>query len=425
MTIVTKLSPLGWDNRGSNPYDYGYLIYEGSASDSTTKSLEAGLYEVSIVGGGGGAGGGLRIDSYYNWASGGSAAAWKGDIKLPKGSYSLVVGAAGSNYGGTTTQGVSGNGTAGGNSTLTLNSSNLIIAGAGGGAKGSAGLSGLSGGSGGTLDISGISGYQYTEVTASSGNGTSGGTKYSSQYDVIIPGARASKQPPYGRGGCYTATLAGQTKPLAGYMKIMYLGSSQNDKYLIGSDTSGTTTYTVPKTGKYLIKMVGGGGGSIYCIASSRFVASGGSGAFFSGIIRLTSGDELSIVTGTGGTSLMNTSATSTQGGGLSKITVNGTEVAKVTGGAGGRRSTIPGGSCSYTESLFSGVIALNGNAGTLSTSFINVEPPSRTETLWDHTLTGNGSGGGTEWTKSGNFYTITGVTSGKEGAFKLIYKGP
>ncbi|MDD4556508.1 MAG: hypothetical protein PHE89_04180 [Alphaproteobacteria bacterium] len=200
MTVRTKLIPLGGRKP---PYKVGTTVYEKAAPGTYTITLKAGTFELWLCGGGGGGGGCAGSHSWYGQV-GGSAAAFKGLVTLPAGTYTVVIGA-----GGTAGAGSGRNATAGQNGTASSfkfsdTSKANITTGAGNGGFGTGNYSSANNGAGGVLTISALtiksSTVRSNGVTASStsllGNG-------------------------YGAGGAIQSGTSG--KPgTSGYIKLIF-----------------------------------------------------------------------------------------------------------------------------------------------------------------------------------------------------------
>ena len=177
---------------------------------------------------------------------------------------------------------------------------------------------------------------------------------------------------------------------------------------------SGTYTVTIPTSGTYQMIMVGGGGnGSATYVFQAGYypqLASGGSGAGFSGTIYLDAG-TYTVVVGKNGEN--------------TTITNSSSEVL-ITAGAGGNGQTTATGrtaGAGGTLLIASGVTANNtlanngsGNSGTVTTN----TSINGGNSVYDNSATGYGAGG--KVTMAYNGYYYYGVPSnGLTGYFKLV----
>lgn len=96
-------------------------------------------------------------------------------------------------------------------------------------------------------------------------------------------------------------------------------------------NTTGTYTFTVPHSGSYTLKVVGGDGGDSYADNLK-----GGSGAALTAAFALTQGDELTIFVGDNGQDGMADARSGGGGGGGSAVVLNGRNVLIAAGGGGG-----------------------------------------------------------------------------------------
>lgn len=152
MTVRTKLIPLGGRK---TPYKVGATVYEQATPGTYTVTLKAGTFELSLTGGGGGGGGCAGSHAWYGQV-GGSAAAFRGLVTLPAGTYTIVIGAGGAAGAGSGRNAPAGkNGTASSFKFSDATKAN-ITAGAGNGGFGTGDYSGSNNGNGGTLTISAL-----------------------------------------------------------------------------------------------------------------------------------------------------------------------------------------------------------------------------------------------------------------------------
>jgi hypothetical protein len=134
-------------------------LYKSNVAGSFNASLPVSReYFVEIIGAGGGSGGGTK---HSIGASGGSGAGFVGYVNLNNGNYKYTVGSGG--YAGGSGATAGGNG---GSSVLSLNNSNIIVAGGGSG-----GVTDSHGGSGGAISVSKDLVINKTEVNRSGNNG--------------------------------------------------------------------------------------------------------------------------------------------------------------------------------------------------------------------------------------------------------------
>lgn len=185
-TYIPKRSKLGIIDRS--------IKFESSAPGTYSIDLQAGEYEIEIVGAGGG---GSKGYEGAIGASGGSGAAFIGIFALEAGTYEVVVGAGGSAGADSNI-----NGSAGTSSSI----SGVVTAGAGGG-----GVRVTSGGSGGVLTLNAM------PITYSlSTNGNSGATRSTATTASVYGGYG------YGGRGGYTNYASGVAGG-SGYVKITHV----------------------------------------------------------------------------------------------------------------------------------------------------------------------------------------------------------
>lgn len=242
-------------------YPSEYAAYEESNSALTSLQItQPGVYEIHLVGAGGG---GARTVWTYNGATGYASATGGGGayVKwwqyLDAGNYPITIGGGGAYA----DSGGYGEASAGsGGSTTLLNQT----AGGGGGAY-------AYGGIGAVVTTPGAAGVYSTEYTGVSGigGGDGGGSRYKN----------------YGTAG--SSTSNGKNGAI-----VLFYQSARAP--LVFEQSSGTHTYTIPRTGEYEIAIVGGGGGS-------SNGGNAGAGGCWYGIVTLTQGTVLSITIGSGG----------------------------------------------------------------------------------------------------------------------------
>ena len=195
-----------------------------NAGTYTIEITDAGQYEIEMYGGGGSSGR-YKYDSQTRFNSGGSGAGYKGIVNLSVGSYTITVG-KGYTY---SEQGD------GGSTSISYNSTNLIIA--GGGTRGRTKTSSASPGAGGTVTINDSSIIVSTTFNKS---GNAGGTKHINSYANVynLNGGLSvydNTTTGYGAGcGCQSGA-----KGVDGFFKITKLTGSLN---ILGCDTCTITT---------------------------------------------------------------------------------------------------------------------------------------------------------------------------------------
>lgn len=147
-------------------------------------------------------------------------------------------------------------------------------------------------------------------------------------------------------------------------VKEVYKGSDKIYEYvqhglvLLNTSTAGTYTVNVPYDCTVHIDLVGGGGGGhVLNQGASRFVSSGGSGAYVTGEIDVVAG-EYSIVVGNGGTG-RNGSSDAGNGG-------SSTCFGQTAGGGGGGKNTTAG-TAGVASTTLTGQ---SGNAGTVKPKY-------------------------------------------------------
>lgn len=120
MSVQTFFNPLG-TNKGA-PYPVGTVLFESGTAGTYSVNVYEGIYELQICGAGGGGGGSAGSHAWYG-QNGGTGAAWKGQIKLSYGTYTLNIGQGGNGGAGTGNYSGANNGAGG---TLTIGSLNII-----------------------------------------------------------------------------------------------------------------------------------------------------------------------------------------------------------------------------------------------------------------------------------------------------------
>ena len=210
-----------------------------------------------------------------------------------------------------------------------------------------------------------------------------------------------------------------QTNNLTRQIKRVHKGTDLvwiKDKFIMEQRNTGTYTLNIEFTGKYRILFVGNGaGGGSGQRDSKWFQSSGGSGACFEGVVKLTKG-TYTVTLGTLGYGY-NKDNTSDLTGGVDSTDSyltdsNGNELIRV--GCGARGISVSAGGVGGTLTLgtievLETIKAVNGNQG----NNINNGSPSSTSgyalSVYDNTKTGYGAGTGS-WRGGGNVYGIAGI---------------
>ena len=214
MPIRTTYTPLG----RPAAYDVGEVVVELKSGASLITHLEAGYYEVSIIGAGGGAGGGSWKSGHkHAGGGGGSGAGFVGVAWLSGGSYAFYCGAGGA--GGAPGNTAGDNGYDGGDTVVKYDGLNLIFAQGGAGGYGARNHysnrtpSGRIRSKGGVLTINdGLRIDSYSVKT----NGNDGVVAYDGAPGVAVDGVHGAG----GRGDYKATGLVGGN----GYIKVAYLG---------------------------------------------------------------------------------------------------------------------------------------------------------------------------------------------------------
>ena len=190
-----------------NTYRTGTVVFEsGNPGQYPIKLLTQGVYELMICGAGGGGGGSATSHSWMG-QTGGSGAAFKGNVILPNYPITIDIGTGGT---GGSPSGAKANG--GGNGTATNiyytdGSFTLIQAKGGNGGNGTGGS--YNNGAGGTLDITGLTSKSWIVSSEISTNGVA-----NSNVSILGNG--------YGAGGVAQYHSSG-TAGTSGYVKITFL----------------------------------------------------------------------------------------------------------------------------------------------------------------------------------------------------------
>ncbi len=185
--------------------------------------------------------------------------------------------------------------------------------------------------------------------------------------------------------------LSGLKKVYADANGVLYSGVSGTTNNIWKNTTAGSYTFTVP-AGITSIKvyLIGGGGGSVYCISNC---GGGGAGAYVKGTLEVTPGENLTVVVGAAGNGAA--AGGTTTGGGASYILRGSTYLCAAGGGGGG----------SYSNSSSSGC---GGGAGSWWGGWANygtVKPSYSTNTTLYNGNNGNGSNSGTSNAYGGSNY--------------------
>lgn len=178
-----------------DPYKKNQVLLQKSSAGTFSVTLETGVYEIWCIGGGGGGSNG----------AGGAGAGIHARVKLLKGTYSCVVGAAGA---GASAYVRNNNGFAGGKSSIT---GTLCTITANGGAGRNGRRNGGGGGTTGTLS------FTFNDVNTVIGRTTDGKATNLSFLDNTTNGFGAGG---IAQGNDTGAGYAGK----AGYVKISYYG---------------------------------------------------------------------------------------------------------------------------------------------------------------------------------------------------------
>lgn len=200
MSVQTFFNPLG-TNKGA-PYPVGTILFESGTAGTYSINVYEGIYELQICGAGGGGGGSAGSHAWYG-QNGGTGAAWKGQIKLSYGTYTLIIGQGGNGGAGSGRNALpGGNGT---ESNISLSNNRLITTGAGNGGAGTGNYSGANNGAGGILTIGSLNIIN----TSISSNGITQSTT-----SILGNG--------YGAGGAIKGGTSG-LNGTNGYIKLSYI----------------------------------------------------------------------------------------------------------------------------------------------------------------------------------------------------------
>jgi len=310
--------------RGSTP-----LIFNNDANDNIktyTSNLEAGFYEILVVGGGGAPGDGIS-SIFISGGGGAGGVAYESIYKLPSGSYTINVGGGGS--GSSSNKGGIGN-----DSSITYGGSGLTtfsFTGKGGGGGG-CGISttlnsGASGGSGG--------GHGNHIADTTTGTTNQGNTININDYSggivknlTTLAGGTNGIRIPYTTPLIIKNGVTNQLPTLLNYMH-----------YFIFNSTTGTNSITFYESVGCDILLIGGGGGGGW-----RAGAGGGAGGFLYNQSVMLSAGTYNITVGGGGAGGNNSNNKGTTG---SNSTFSGSGITTLTafgGGGGGGYNSLPGG---------------------------------------------------------------------------------
>lgn len=213
MTIRTPYAPLG----KPAAYEIGEVIIEMNQG-SVDSHLESGFYQTSIIGAGGGAGGGgYKSGGKGTGGGGGSGAGLVGVVFFPGGNYHFEVGAGGNGGGPNGKTGYPG--VKGGDTIVSRDGQNMVLAGGGNGGVGhgqwSTNPAVLPASQGGVLTISDAIRIQEYSVKS---NGNNGGGANNGASGKAVDGL-------HGAGG-YGSYKAAGTAGNNGFIKLSYLGLS-------------------------------------------------------------------------------------------------------------------------------------------------------------------------------------------------------
>lgn len=187
---------------------------------------------------------------------------------------------------------------------------------------------------------------------------------------------------------------------------------------IIQEKNSNNYTYTISNGGKYLIELVGAGGGGSHKYANNTTGSgSGASGGYFKGIFQLNTGDVLSFTFGVGGAGREETTYTeiTASSGTATTLSINGTLSITANGGGGGYVNGVS----SYGQVVINNrdkiveMISTSGINGSYVRAGAYGHPAiDRTLSPFTNTNTGYGSGGG--------YNSTNGASSGANGAMRI-----
>jgi len=155
-----------------------------------------------------------------------------------------------------------------------------------------------------------------------------------------------------------SAGVTGPTGPTQGQLNTAYLSTNLNGSVVA---TGGIQTFTIPSTGPYRIRAIGGQGGY-----------NGGFGSSMSGDYTLTAGTVLKILIGQAGTQLGNGSYVAGGGGGGSFVSSLANVPYVVAGGGGGAGDGYIGGAVNNTIVGISAALITTGYAFPFPTGGVN-----------------------------------------------------
>ena len=217
---IYKGATLIWQ---ADPYEPGTIVYQQATPGTYNVSLAEGVYEITVVGaGGGGASNNCTSGSARdcnNVGPGGSGAAWRGQIKLSAGNYSVTVGKGGNGQAIGNSPKSHSQGGSGTQSTF----NNLIICGGGGGGWASYSTANSSSGAGGSAPVVSV-----TAISVSINAAGNVGQRQSSYAGGTWTSPNvASPEGVHGYGGggssCYNPNQVSAENGGNGYVSIKYI----------------------------------------------------------------------------------------------------------------------------------------------------------------------------------------------------------
>jgi hypothetical protein len=190
----------------------------------------------------------------------------------------------------------------------------------------------------------------------------------------------------------------------------------------------GTTGYTIPTTGYWLMECIGGGGGGGNQYSGWVAGGGGGGGAYTSGISYISSGTSVNVTVGGGGANVSNgTLWANGTSGNPSYISIGGTEMMRANGGGGGLGASSSAGGTGGTATVHASVgraVAFTGGNG--GNAYLNVnEAHSGGAGGTSGNANGNGISGVTTNTSSGGATAQTGIITTGAGGRGYFYYVP
>lgn len=227
------------------------------------------------------------------------------------------------------------------------------------------------------------------------------------------------------------------------YGSQLVYSSLKPNTTLFSSGTTGSHTFTIPRSGVYEITAVGGAGGSASSWYSSYIkissvnrwyagvaAATGGGGCLIVARFNFSKGTTLTMFVGSKGSDTLNTKTTSQKTGGSGTATYVNTNTRILTaGGGGGGSSKYSGGSSDPVATAGSGgtgilygyqISATNttGKSGNKATNIKNDDNPAKLDVASSGSLYSS-------YGKSSSIDDNGLGTSGTNGYIKLVYIGP